>query len=148
MSPPETYQLVYLSTYSAARIDNGLQALRDILRSSKKNNHAAGVTGYLIFDGTHFVQVLEGAKPDVDAVYDRISRDARHHGVRVIGTSTTTQRDFPTWVMGAYLRSPEEAAIFVLHRISGNLAQAELTADKVIVLARHLSTMRTGKTDV
>jgi hypothetical protein len=144
MSPPEIYQLVYLSTYSAARVDNGLQALRAILKSSKRNNEAAQVTGYLIFDGTHFVQILEGARADVEAVYARIGGDQRHHGLKIIGEATAARRDFPTWIMGGYLRSPEEAAIFARHGIQGDLARAELTARGLIALAKDLATSRSG----
>jgi hypothetical protein len=144
MSPPEIYQLVYLSTYSAARVDNGLQALRAILKSSKRNNDAARVTGYLIFDGTNFVQILEGARADVESVYERIGRDKRHHRLKVIGETTTTRRDFPTWIMGGYLRSPQEAAIFAHHGIQGDLAQAELTVGRVAALAKDLATARSG----
>ncbi|WHQ73744.1 diguanylate phosphodiesterase [Pantoea sp. Lij88] len=44
-------------------------------------NAAHDVTGILLFNGTHFFQLLEGPEAGIQAVYQRICADRRHHNV-------------------------------------------------------------------
>lgn len=73
------HQLVY---YSRNTVQGGDRAmlinLREIVSASQRNNSRDGVTGFLIFDKTWFVQILEGDKAQVTETYTRIARDTRH----------------------------------------------------------------------
>lgn len=91
-------QLTYIST--AATGMNELM-VGDILRASRNNNAAAGVTGLLLYDGYRFLQALEGAPADVNATYQRVKADARHRAVVLLGTQEIDRRAFGDWAMAA-----------------------------------------------
>ena len=57
-----------------------------ILKRSKENNPSVGVTGVLCFCSTAnlFLQVLEGGRMAVSALYNRIAQDARHRDVALL----------------------------------------------------------------
>ncbi|MGB9097909.1 diguanylate phosphodiesterase [Erwinia sp.] len=61
--------------------DVPVKALEKLLLKANKNNAAHEVTGILLFNGTHFFQLLEGPEAAVHALYDRICRDKRHHNL-------------------------------------------------------------------
>ncbi len=44
-------------------------------------NASHDVTGILLFNGTHFFQLLEGPEEGVLAIYQRICADRRHHNL-------------------------------------------------------------------
>ena len=91
-------RLLYIST-SRQRITP--EILADILRASRRNNVACQVSGLLIVGGKRFLQALEGPEAAVLATYDRISRDPRHFAVVQLARDTITDRQFPSWSMGA-----------------------------------------------
>ena len=75
-------------------------SLLDILRASRRNNPAVGVTGALLYADGNFMQVLEGPAEAVDGVYRRVQRDPRHRGVLTLIDTTAGERSFPDWSMG------------------------------------------------
>ncbi|KGD77911.1 diguanylate phosphodiesterase [Pantoea vagans] len=58
-----------------------LETLNDLARKANKINKSSNVTGILLFNGTHFFQLLEGPEAAVKAVYSRICQDPRHHNL-------------------------------------------------------------------
>ena len=76
------------------------EALLDILRASRRNNPAVGVTGALLYADGNFMQVLEGPAEAVNGVYRRVQRDDRHRGVLTLIDTTVPERSFPDWSMG------------------------------------------------
>lgn len=136
---PDVHQLIYLSVFNTGRVDSPLKCLRDIVSVSRRNNAHDGVTGYLIFDGDGFLQILEGERDAVDKTFARIERDQRHRETRVIGKTTADQRAFVNWSMAGYLRRPDEAAIFARHGVEGPIARAELSARQALSLTKALA---------
>lgn len=90
-------QLIYLTAAVRLMQDDELMAL---LRQSRTNNEAAGLTGILLYSGGNFLQVLEGEGAAVDALMARIERDPRHRNLIVLMRRPITERMFPTWSMG------------------------------------------------
>ena len=94
------YRIVYCSRN---RIDGTPQQtnaeVQNILRISRINNAASGVTGALLFNGKAFAQVLEGPRDAVDIAYAKIRFDPRHSHVVVLEQSSQVQRHFPAWTM-------------------------------------------------
>jgi hypothetical protein len=90
------YSLVYVSS---ARSRFSSQEVADILAVSRRNNTARGVTGMLLYRDGNLMQVLEGDKPVVRDLYDRIGSDPRHHGVTTVWEAEEPQRQFPDWSM-------------------------------------------------
>ncbi|MGD9424633.1 diguanylate phosphodiesterase [Pantoea sp. NSTU24] len=58
-----------------------LDTLADLARKANYINRSSSVTGILLFNGTHFFQLLEGPEAAVKAVYSRICKDPRHHNL-------------------------------------------------------------------
>ena len=65
------------------------ETLNAILKKSTAHNPDVGVTGVLCFSGDVYLQVLEGGRPQVSTLYNRIARDPRHHDVVLLGELNT-----------------------------------------------------------
>jgi hypothetical protein len=71
-----------------------------ILASSRAGNVAKGITGLLCHSGDLFMQVLEGGREPVNALYQSIARDPRHKSVVLLHYEEITERRFAGWTMG------------------------------------------------
>lgn len=93
-------QLTRLVYRSESLIDHDdVAGLDAIFRVSQAYNRRDRVTGALALPDGKFVQVMEGAKPSLDALMIRVRADARHEHVKVLGEWTVTARLFPRWAM-------------------------------------------------
>lgn len=92
--------LVRLMYASRAADSVDQDALASILKKSKANNPGIGVTGVLCFSGGIFLQVLEGGRSPVSALYNRIANDPRHHDVVLLSYEEIGERNFAGWSMG------------------------------------------------
>ena len=90
-------RLLYISTARAAFTQ---AQLGELLRVSRRNNEAAGVSGLLIVRTRRFLQALEGPANAVEATYARILADSRHFATVVLSKAEVNERLFPTWAMG------------------------------------------------
>ncbi len=61
--------------------DVPVKALEDMVAAANCRNRQFDVTGILLFNGTHFFQLLEGPADNVKEIYQLICRDQRHHNV-------------------------------------------------------------------
>jgi hypothetical protein len=96
------YYLAYAST--AARPFTELELLA-LLAQSRDANARLDVTGMLLYAPApggpgSFVQVLEGPRASVQALYVKIIRDTRHRECVVLEEGTLFQRRFAEWTMG------------------------------------------------
>ena len=93
-----------------------------IISSSQVNNPLDGITGVLIFNGSAFMQILEGSEAAVDDLAGRLTSDPRHSHVLVRDEGLIGVRTFPDWSM-AYVRlndgkfEGQEAVTRALERI-------------------------------
>lgn len=119
----------------ASRAASGLDAeeLHNILKQSKANNPRTGVTGVLCFSGEIFIQVLEGGRMAVNALYNRIARDGRHTDVVLLSYEEISERRFAGWSMGqvtlsrlnpALLLKYSETATLDPYAVSGKVTMA------------------------
>jgi hypothetical protein len=76
------------------------ESLLAIVRKSKANNPALGVTGVLCFSEGIFLQVLEGGRSSVNKLYNRIATDPRHTDVELMSYEEVGERRFAGWSMG------------------------------------------------
>ena len=92
-----------------------------LLHQSQMHNQAANITGVLLYDGTRFLQVLEGEKGVIEAVFARILLDCRHTDVQILANGATERRQFKSWAMGLvnYSLQPDSG----LHNVWPALAQ-------------------------
>ena len=114
-------QLVYISSIRRnATVDPST-----ILAQSRRNNARARITGLLFFDGKRFLQALEGEDAQVDATFERIQRDERHHALVVLSNRSIEVREFGEWAM-AY-NAPGEDNAEALDRVGRLAAGADAT---------------------
>jgi hypothetical protein len=94
--------LVRLLYASRAASDVDGDVLAAILKRAKEHNPAVGVTGVLCFCGNSrtFMQVLEGGRSAVSALYNAIAHDERHHDVTLLSYEEIGERRFSSWSMG------------------------------------------------
>jgi hypothetical protein len=94
--------LVRLMYASRAADSVDAEVLAVILKKSKEHNTAVGVTGVLCHcaDADIFLQVLEGGRDAVSALYNRIAQDARHREVVLLHYEEIGERSFSSWSMG------------------------------------------------
>ncbi len=92
--------LVRLMYASRAASSEAEADLASILQQSKKNNPGVGVTGVLCFSAGIFLQVLEGGRNAVSALYNKISSDPRHKDVVLLRYEEIDERSFGSWSMG------------------------------------------------
>ena len=91
-------QIIYISTATKQVDDAEVDA---ILRASRLNNAAAGVSGLLLYNGHRFLQALEGEVAMVDRTYQRIKQDPRHRAVVLLSARDIDTRAFGDWAMAA-----------------------------------------------
>ena len=119
----------------ASRAAEGLRAdeVTSIARRSAAANATHGVTGVLCFSGAVFLQVLEGGRSQVSALYNRIVADKRHHDVVLLTYQEIAERRFAGWSMGqvnmktlnpAVLLKYSEAAVLDPYAVSGAVSMA------------------------
>ena len=90
-------RLLYASR--ATELQSQDELLR-ILSQSKVNNPESGITGVLCSSGRNFLQVLEGGRMQVNALYNHIAADPRHEDVVILSYEEISERKFSSWTMG------------------------------------------------
>jgi hypothetical protein len=76
------------------------ETIESILRSSREHNPAMGITGVLCHGGDVYMQVLEGGREAVNALYNKIVRDTRHSNIALLHYQEVAERKFAGWTMG------------------------------------------------
>ena len=105
-----THPLYHLVYQSVATTFLGESELGHILTHSRAWNSAHGLSGVLLFSAGDIMQVLEGSREEVEYIFDRISRDARHANVVKLSDGPIVRRQFEQWSMGFKAVRPEDYA--------------------------------------
>ena len=92
-------QLFRIAYISAASKSFDPAELREMLKESNVRNKEAGITGMLLYKDGQFMQVLEGPGEAVTTTFSRISKDPRHHDIKVLLQGAVQERRFPGWSM-------------------------------------------------
>lgn len=88
-------QYVYLSTASEAAEGQ----FDRILASSVRNNATRQITGFLLFNGRNFLQLIEGPDAALQALLATLARDGRHAGLAILFSQSIVERCSPDWWM-------------------------------------------------
>lgn len=130
VQPEEIYKLAYLSQATKKMSEDDLT---EILSKSHRNNRWRNVTGILlyghVYDRGLFLQLLEGRKAEVEALYEKIKRDKRHDRCEICLIENSTERYFPDWTMG-YRRLNQDVADAHLDGFSTVLESDQSAATK------------------
>ena len=91
--------VIYVSNVAPGFDDSDLESLvSQAAAINKKNN----LTGMLVYNGRHFMQLLEGKTRRVEQTLERIARDNRHNDIVVIRREVDKPRECPDWSMRSF----------------------------------------------
>ena len=90
--------IVYTSEYIGKEEDINL-VLDDIVKKSKINNSAHGITGLLFYHKKRFIQVLEGERDALEGMMSILEKDNRHKDIQRILDQQIKKRGFMDWNM-------------------------------------------------
>ncbi|MGB5483024.1 MAG: BLUF domain-containing protein [Parasphingorhabdus sp.] len=96
-----------ISYISTARPDLAAADFQNILDAAVERNAKLDLTGLLAFNGLNFMQVLEGARDNVNCCIRLIDTDKRHDGMVIFRRQETECREFPDWRMAGILLDEE-----------------------------------------
>ncbi|NUS99919.1 MAG: BLUF domain-containing protein [Sphingomonas sp.] len=119
-------QLTSVTYTSLARLDLQASDLEDIHRTAREQNALDGITGLLVFNGTHFLQIIEGSEDAIDDLITRLRRDSRHNGFEIRDQRKVQARSFPGWSMELVRvkASYFEARETIADRLPGSVPEA------------------------
>lgn len=131
--------LTTLTYTSFATLDLTAADLEAIHRSAREHNAMDGITGLLIFNGTHFLQIIEGVPSAIDELVERLRRDPRHNGLEVRDQRAISERSFGGWSMELVRVSASyfEARDTVSTRLPGDIS--EPVRNRVIKMTEAIS---------
>lgn len=95
----DLYRLAYVS--SARHLFPKAELLA-LLSQARDKNVRLGITGMLLYKEGNFMQLIEGEKTAIHALFAAISADSRHHESVVMVDEPITERSFENWSMGFY----------------------------------------------
>ncbi|PJL58769.1 BLUF domain-containing protein [Stenotrophomonas maltophilia] len=75
------------------------ERLQQLVAEAVLFNESVDVTGTLLFDGSRFLQYLEGPESGVNAAYARILAASSHSGMVELNRGRLGRRQFPHWRM-------------------------------------------------
>jgi hypothetical protein len=92
-------RLKTLTYTSRARLDLSDGELNDIHQTARHLNALDGITGLLLFDGSRFLQIIEGSEEAIDNLAERLRMDRRHSAFEVRDERFVDRRSFADWSM-------------------------------------------------
>lgn len=90
------HQLIYSSE---ARPGLSQDDIFRIVEQSARNNPSADITGFLLYRGGRFLQLVEGPLMALEILLAQLAQDDRHHELQVLSRLPVAQRSFPRWRM-------------------------------------------------
>ena len=86
--------------YRSVAVDSFiLPEIYSMLSNAKEYNANHGITGCLLYHSTRFIQLLEGEEEEISSLFNKISKDSRHHQIEIIQRGDTPERLFHKWSM-------------------------------------------------
>ena len=128
-----------LTYTSLAKLDLDASDLETIHRTAREFNAIEGITGLLIFNGTHFLQIIEGTPQAIDDLVERLRRDPRHSGFEIREERTIETRNLPAWSMVLVRVSASyfEARETVAERLPGGVPT--VVRDRILKMTEAIS---------
>ncbi|HSH74350.1 MAG TPA: BLUF domain-containing protein [Longimicrobiales bacterium] len=120
--------------------------LEAILEQSRAYNKAHGITGVLCAyeDGNGFLQVLEGARDEINRLYNSIVRDTRHQDVVLLSYEEIGERRFANWRMGRIDLACVNPSTLLRYSERAVLDPTTLSAKSALALLEELITTLPG----
>jgi hypothetical protein len=107
-SAPQLYRVVYISEacqpFSEGQLD-------DLLEHARVKNRDLGVSGILLYEKDHFLQMIEGPDRSIIQLYGTIRKDPRHHDIVTISEGNIDSRQFGQWTMAHHKIEPGNSGL-------------------------------------
>ncbi len=100
----DLHEIMYISQRRLSLTDTDV--VDGIVIPAGRANRRLDITGCIWFDARRFVQILEGPRDPMQALYIRIKNDDRHDAIETLHDAPLASRNFHRWGMRA-LRQPE-----------------------------------------
>jgi hypothetical protein len=123
--------------------------LTKLLAKARLKNQARQISGLMIYHEREFLQLIEGEKEDVTALFDKISTDPRHQQVYLLWENPIKARNFGQWTMGFVLPEglpPEKREGYAPLFDLGLLASAHDTTGKKLLMMLRDELVRSSAT--
>jgi len=92
-------RLKTLTYTSRARLDLRDEEVSAIHQTARHLNALDGISGLLLFDGSRFLQIVEGSEDAVDNLVGRLRMDPRHSAFEIRDERYVERRSFADWSM-------------------------------------------------
>ena len=112
--------------------------VKDIVRSSQRNNAPLGITGALLLANGIFLQCLEGDHIAVNAMYHRILLDSRHTEPAILQFTEIDQRLYGGWSMGLVPMSEANQALVLKYSPRASFDPYEMRSRALDALFKEL----------
>lgn len=86
--------------YTSRVVDTSAATLDAIVELAMKRNEQNGVTGVLCSNSRIYMQILEGERTIVNALYGKLMGDLRHKDLTLLAYDEIEERSFGAWTMG------------------------------------------------
>ncbi|WP_269667571.1 BLUF domain-containing protein [Sulfitobacter guttiformis] len=118
-----------------------MPSLSGILLDARKHNLRDGITGALICRHDIYLQLLEGPSDKVQAAAQRIGRDDRHVGMKILLSESVADRMFGQWAM---LHDPAKTVIWSEAEIADDILNRTTPAEIMRVFEALADQMEQG----
>ncbi|MGJ8527056.1 BLUF domain-containing protein [Maritalea sp.] len=132
----QSFQIIYASL-AVKELDQ--DNMRDLLQIARKNNSSVNVGGMLVYHDDCFLQVLEGPRIAVEAIFKRVSTDPRHTNVNLLLKCEIVDAEFSDRSMACINADGENKSI------EGYVNYLEQLEEQVQVDTRALRVLRRFK---
>lgn len=119
-------RLIYASTATGS-VD--MTDLQQILSKAQTHNPSDDLTGVLAFNSKIFLQVLEGNRDKVNALYSRIMKDPRHNKVTMLSCKEIEVRHWSKWSMGFVAPNTANRELFLKYSESSTFNPYDMSAE-------------------
>ena len=117
-----------------------------ILEVCSVNNKKAEITGVLCQGSGIYMQVIEGKRSAINALYSRIISDKRHNQIELLSFEEVGQRRYGQWYMALVQLSIDDPMVQLAHPefdpYSASSKDAIRIIDELIKSSRPIETMR------
>lgn len=121
----------------------------DLIAVCRRNNDRQNLTGILHYNGDHFLQVLEGGRVEVSALYHRISRDPRHSNIILLSCQEVRERLFSKWSMGLHQGMTERTReIFLRYFATDEVNPETVNSDTLLDVLQDIAVEMSVKVNV
>lgn len=111
------HRALYVSD-AVAGAGSTLLSIVEILGASERNNRRDHVTGVLLCHYGRFLQVVEGARGDIDRLFKRLRLDPRHTNIRLLADHPVESRLFGDWTMAQVMVTPDLSRLMAVSNLS------------------------------